>query len=456
MDLDADVLVIGGGMAGLIAGTVTAQSGLSTVLVRKGQSATEYSSGAIDILGYLPESFIPFSSPIEGLQILPDLYPLHPYSLFAHQEEDAQKKAERVVSLVGASVEWLTEALAGSIAPIRGSLDSNLFPLTILGTSKPTCLLQETMWYGNLLQEDDSVLLFAGVSGHPEFRPSIAAKTFLERQVRRNEPPRKIGHCMVDIVPFGNPHNLSSIDIARHLDHSDSIDGLIESLRPHSENLGATHISLPPALGIEHAVENQKRIEESLGVKCFELLALPPSVPGLRLQKALDRLYLESGGKLLLGHEAVDFVAEMGQLSSVRVKGPRRQLSISPKAVILAAGKFIGGGISADQNGFRENIMNLMTVTEEFYSAENAKAARHTNAFSLSPRGQPFLASGLSTDFALRPINKEGEPTFTNLFAAGSVIAGYNYAAEKSGLGVSLVTGRAAGQFAAGMIKGMT
>ncbi len=62
MDLEADILVVGGGLAGIVAGTVAAENGVSTIVARKGLGATEYSSGAIDILGYLPGSFIPFSS----------------------------------------------------------------------------------------------------------------------------------------------------------------------------------------------------------------------------------------------------------------------------------------------------------------------------------------------------------------------------------------------------------
>ncbi|MHA1850554.1 MAG: FAD-binding protein, partial [Candidatus Thorarchaeota archaeon] len=55
MDIEADLMVIGGGIAGLVAGTIAAEAGLNTVLLRKGQSATAYSSGAIDVIGYVPE-----------------------------------------------------------------------------------------------------------------------------------------------------------------------------------------------------------------------------------------------------------------------------------------------------------------------------------------------------------------------------------------------------------------
>ena len=61
MKLESDLLVIGGGMAGLVAGTVAVESGAEVLLLRKGQSATACSSGSIDIIGYLPDATEPFS-----------------------------------------------------------------------------------------------------------------------------------------------------------------------------------------------------------------------------------------------------------------------------------------------------------------------------------------------------------------------------------------------------------
>ena len=97
MDLETDLLVIGGGMAGLVAGTVAVESGLKTVLLRKGQSATSYSSGAIDVIGYLPEASEPFITPEEGLTAIAGLYPLHPYSIIGYSEYLIISNGERVI-----------------------------------------------------------------------------------------------------------------------------------------------------------------------------------------------------------------------------------------------------------------------------------------------------------------------------------------------------------------------
>jgi glycerol-3-phosphate dehydrogenase subunit B len=61
----------------------------------------------------------------------------------------------------------------------------------------------------------------------------------------------------------------------------------------------------------------------------------------------------------------------------------------------------------------------------------------------------PFARFGVRTDGELRPTAADGSVEFENLRAAGSVLGGYDFAAEKSGSGVSIATGHAAGRRAA-------
>ncbi|MHA1951738.1 MAG: FAD-binding protein, partial [Candidatus Thorarchaeota archaeon] len=326
MDLETDLLVIGGGMAGLVAGTSAAESGLKTVLLRKGQSATAYSSGAIDVIGYLPEASEPFTTPEEGLT---------------------------AVDRTRETIDWLKEHLDGTIAPLVGDFDTNIDSLTILGTTKPTCLIQKTMSVGDMQERDDSALLFAGVIGLSDFNPRAAAKTYLEDRIGFGLPPRKIAHCMVQVAPFGNSFNISAVEIARHLDHENAIENLAEQLKEQVDQIGATHVALPPILGLRNAGNNKKYLKKELGAEVFELLGFPPSIPGLRLQLALEGLFKKAGGNLLVGHEATSFNRSDTQLITVTANAPRRKIEIKSKAFILATGKFIGGGLEGDETGIR-------------------------------------------------------------------------------------------------------
>jgi glycerol-3-phosphate dehydrogenase subunit B len=438
MDLEADLVVIGGGMAGLVAGTIAAEAGFNVVLIRKGQSATAYSSGAIDVIGYLPLASEPFSSPEEGLFALSRLYPLHPYSVIGYDESiEPENIPDIIVERIRETISWLKAHLEGTMAPIMGEFDTNIHPITILGTTKPTCLIQKTMDSGDLNEREDSVLLFVGISGYADFNPSAAAQTYLEDRMAIGGSPRKVAHCMLQVMPFGKPYNLSSIELARHLDHEDSVEAIAEQLKEHIEQVGATHIAFPPILGIRNALKNKMKLEEMTGTTVFELLGFPPSIPGQRLQKSLEAIFEKSGGKLLQGHQATSYQVDDRVLKSITATSPRRHIKIDAKAFLLATGKYIGGGIAGDETGLKETVFGLMPVTGDYHSAIGIVPSRSTSTLSISPMGQPIQSCGLSIDPRFRPVTEEGTEWAENLFAAGAVLAGYNYSIEKSGLGVA-------------------
>ena len=456
MNMECDIIVIGGGMAGLVAGAIASKNGLSTILLRKGQSATAYSSGAIDVMGYLPEATESFSSPVEGLRAVAGLLPLHPYSIIGYGEDvKPDEVANVIIGRARESLLWLTTSLSETIAPLIGSFESNIHPITILGTTKPTCLVQKTMYSETLEQNQDSVLLFAGFTGYPDFSSSIAAKTYLEDRIALGASPRKVGGCTLQLAPFGKTYNLSSIEIARHFDHKGSIEDIIEPLKKQVDQLGATHVAFPPVLGLKFAIENKNILEKSLGVEVFELLGFPPSIPGMRLQLALEGLFKKSGGNLMVGQEAISYTMKENQVTQVIAKAPRREIIIDTKAVILASGKFIGGGLKGDQNGIRETVFDQMTVTGAYNSANDVIPSHYTNRISVSPEGQPVFSCGLTVDPRFRPVREDGVEWARNLFAAGSILAGYDYSTEKSGLGVAVATGYSAVKNAIDAIKGV-
>ncbi len=443
--IDTDVLVIGGGMAGLVAGTVATESGARTVLVRKGQSATAMSSGAIDILGYLPDGSTSVESPIDGIDLLRELSPLHPYSIL--MSDEAGDMAEGTsTGFVGRAVEWLKKRTQSALFELVGDVHHNRWAPTVLGTRKWTCLVQDTMDCGNdPHKETDSIVLFVGIKGCPDFNANGAARVYTSSSLSSETGPRRVAHCVVEVMPHGAPSNVSSIDIARHMDNVESVNEFIRLIAPSVQLYGATHLALPPILGLTQARRNRAMLEKELGVRVFELLAFPPSIPGTRLQNHLENIYTAAGGRLLVGHEVPSFRPTDSTLSEVRVRGPRRDITVYTKSVILASGSFIGGGLRGTEHGVFETIFDLTTVTGQLYSAQTIRPHYHTNTYAISPIGHPIFECGVPVDPTLRPIGKDGRPVFENLFVAGSIMAGYNYHVEKNGLGVALTTGLRAG-----------
>ncbi|TFF96649.1 anaerobic glycerol-3-phosphate dehydrogenase subunit B [Candidatus Thorarchaeota archaeon] len=443
MKLETDVLVIGGGMAGLTAACTAAEAGASITVVRKGHGATADSSGAIDIAGYLPGGSTPFGSAREGLQALVGLFPYHPYSVLGRVAADAESQFDQVLERVTDSVSSLKRWLSGSPAEVMGSLDHNISAVTVLGSTKPTSLLQTTMtppeW------DDDSTLLFAGFRGHSDFNASLAAKTFMAAQARLGEPPRRIADAQLSLAPFGKPYNVSSIEIARHLDHPGGIDALAEELSGHVERIGATHIALPPVLGLKRPAKNRSLLEELIEAQIFELLSFPPSVPGLRLLRSLDAALIGFGGRILEAHEAVGYEKSGSEISRIKCTTHHRTLEMLPSSVVIAGGKFIGGGIIGTEDGLTEPLFGLPVVSEDWTSTAGIRPQRLTRPVSITSEGHGLFACGLAVDKLLRPLDESGDTFANNLFSAGGMMAGYNYPVEKSGLGVALATGVTAG-----------
>ncbi len=452
MNLEPDVLVIGGGLAGLVAGITAAQNGSDTIVTRKGQGATADSSGAVDISGYIQGGGTPFISPMEGLIAYSSLLPFHPYTTVGIQDVGAHFNADYLVETVRHSLNWLKEILKDTPAEPVGEITTNRTALTVIGTWKPTCLIQRTM-YSERIHDEDEVLLFAGIRGMPSFNPSAAAKSMINLVMSSGVGPRKVAHTLLNVSSICTHPNLSTMEVARMIDRPEILDEFTKVLGEQVQKSNSTVVALPPILGIRNPAKIKAHLEREIGIEVFELLGFPPSVPGFRLQRSLEDALRKAGGRLLVGHEAISFEKDNGRITSIQLNSPRRTVRAIPKSTVLATGKFVGGGIKGDMNGLTERVFGIPVLDGERIPSYNLKPQRFTRRIAISNQGHPLFECGIGFDSEFRPLAAGGTPFASNLYAAGSVLGGFNYLVEKSGLGVALTTGRLSGKRASDFAK---
>ena len=119
-----DVVVIGGGPAGLSCAIAVAEQGKRCAVVSSGQSALYFSSGSLDLLARLPDG-TPVEMPLAALPQLAQQAPQHPYALIG---------PGRVAALSAAA----QRLLARCGLQLQGEGANNHLRITPLGTRRAT------------------------------------------------------------------------------------------------------------------------------------------------------------------------------------------------------------------------------------------------------------------------------------------------------------------------------
>jgi glycerol-3-phosphate dehydrogenase subunit B len=209
--------------------------------------------------------------------------------------------------------------------------------------------------------------------------------------------------------------------------------------RVNAELDGEERVGFPAVLGDADTDAVRADLSERLGADVFEVPMGPPSLPGLRLEDALFAALDGAGASFETGNPVVDFDADGDRVERVYVEKNGARIPNSADQYVLATGGLVGKGVESDRSGVAEPVFDCHVP---------APGDRYdwfeTDAFG----DHPFARFGVVTDDDLRPTDADGGAEFDNLRAAGSVLGGYDFAAEKSGSGVSIATGFAAGRAA--------
>ncbi|MFB6118579.1 glycerol-3-phosphate dehydrogenase subunit GlpB [Halosegnis sp.] len=420
MAIDSDVLVIGGGLAGLTSALAAARAGADVRLVSYKQSTLRNASGLIDLLGYTPTGDGPLVDPYAAIPELPDE---HPYQTV--------------------DIEGVRQAMAlfdDAVPNYRGGhTDENALVPTHGGTVKPTARYPAGASAG--LASDTRDALLVGFESLVDFDAAHVAA-----HLRAAEVPFGVRGVTLSF-PGDLKADAAVTRYAKLLDTDGdvTVDGQPRPVRDALARRVAAHldgegrVGFPAVLGDDHPGEVRAALRERLGADVFEVPMGPPSLPGLRLEDALFAALAEAGGRYETGNPVVDYDGT-DRIETVYIEKNGARIPNTANQYILATGGLVGKGLESDRE----------RVYEPVFDCPVDHATDRYEWFEAEPFGDhAFAQFGLATDDDLRPTDTTGTVEFSNLRAAGSVLGGYDFAAEKSGAGVSIATGYAAGQQAA-------
>ena len=402
----ADVIVLGAGMAGLVAATRLAEAGLRVVMVAKGYGSLRLAPATIDILGYGPE---PVDSPAQALPGFAAAHPEHPYALISQV-------------MLADSVQWLKEHV-GTYAYV-GDPSTNMLLPTAIGVPRPSAVVPETMAGGDVRRLGP--VLIAGFGVLKDFHPALAAENLQAAGYALEARPVLLN------APVGGQADVGALALARRLEDAAFRGAVAAELRAAVR--GEEAIGLPAVLGVDQARSVWTELQQAVGRPVFEIpTAVPTSVPGMRLDRALAGRLRRAGGRLVLGAEATGPELRNGRLVGVRIRSAPRVTTRTCRWVVLATGGLASGGIEVDVSG---------TVSERALGLPVHAPGPGETRFGPSYLGDhPMDTAGLRVDGSLRPVGPDGEPVYPNVYAAGAVIGGALPWREKSGDGISLSTG---------------
>lgn len=441
MNFSADILVIGSGWAGYAAAMEAVKQGQTVIMVEKGPGASALSSGAIDVAdlqhspaGFLLEKHLPIEEKLQ--EIIYHEFD-HPYSLLSRQMG------------MGSFFEFLRESIFQTTQSLpwrwAGDLEKNRLQITGFGNVKATALVPENMEAGNLLAMNQAKLLVVGIRGFGIYQSKFIKDFLLDFQSEQPVPYIQFaGNLDLEVPGLEERSSLLDFEIAQRLDEEAGFVPFAQALLSYLQGKVYTHVIFPPVLGVVNTELIIKTLKRITGLNVAETLGSPITIPGIRLKNAMTQSCEAKGVQVLRG-EVKSVLQQNGHIQALELESNRNIIRLDAKAFVLASGKYLGGGIKSEGSA-RESIFNA-----ELNIPPDTKTNVYTKSDVLEK--QMLWKVGLKTTDMFQAFSKGGVEVFQNLFAAGSVLGGYDYIHGRCGAGVAICTGFLAGRNASTWIK---
>jgi glycerol-3-phosphate dehydrogenase subunit B len=143
---------------------------------------------------------------------------------------------------------------------------------------------------------------------------------------------------------------------------------------------------------------------------------------------------IAKGATFLMGNPVTGATVKNGRCEGITVCNPPLETEYQAENYILAAGRFLGGGLWADMDRITEPLFHLPvsqpTTRGDWFRERFFQSEAH-----------PIHCAGIVTDQALRPVDEGGRVLLTNVRIAGSILANHQAIEEHSREGIAIATG---------------
>lgn len=412
--MNYDTIVIGAGLAGLMAGLGRAERGERVMVLAKGHGATHWAAGCVDILDGADD-------PLGAAAGLAAAQPDHPYAL-AGTQALAQGLAR------------LRAACEAAGYPLVGSPDRALQLPTAVGALRPTSLVPATMAAGEARQlADGRPTLIAGLRQLRDFFPPLIAANLRAQGFAAEE-------AYLELPPIERKREFTPMVFARLFERPAFREQIGAQLAALVRRGGFARVGLPAVLGLGQATAVVHDLQSRCGALVFEIPTLPTSVPGTRIFHALEAAVLKAGGRVQIGSWVLRAEGAGEQLAAVFSEAAAREQRHTARRWVLATGGVAGGGLRAEHTGeLRETALGLPVRSPA------GRGDWFAQRF-LDEAGHPVFRAGVAADHSLRPLDAAGRVVYQNVAVAGSALAGFDPIREGCLEGAAVATGFAAGQ----------
>ena len=387
----SDVIIIGGGLAGLMAAAVATSRKQKVTVLTYGSGSLPLASGAID-----------FGS-------LENLPAHHPYKKIGTNNLTAAAK-------------FLIDIAAQANLPYVGTVSKKIPIVTAVGTLKYSALVPESMNAGNL--DNKKKIFVVEIKGLKDFYGAMIADN-----LKKYFPNKIFEVAKIDLHLLGG-RDITCMDAAQLLsDNEQPFANELKALNASKDDA----IIIPPILGVAGNFSRDV-VQTQIRAQIIETTCLPPSPPGIRLQRAFMKHLQASGVRFFENSKVVRGVTDGKKVTGVVVENAVREKVFPARKIILATGGFYSGGITMrDFDQPREPIFDLPV-----FFPTGADNWSNPKLFSDKPQG--FSTTGILTNDNLNPINAGGKVLFDNLHVVGANLGGVDKIFERSAGGIAIAS----------------